>query len=773
MPAETRQFGKYQLVEILGEGGMARVYRAVRAGPMGFRKEVALKQILPQVAREEKLIRALINEARLGGYLRHRNVVEVYEFDQVDDTFYIAMEFVRGHTLEDVLQLTPRRGLLPPRIVAQIALQICAGLDYAHGAVDEDDKPMNLVHRDLKPTNVMLERDGVVKIMDFGIARAETNLFKTSTAAVTKGTPVYMSPEQVEGKSLDCRSDLFSLASVTAQMVTGEVAFQGTQLYHVLQKVAQAEVSDVMAAVTARSPRLAPVLERAFQRDPQDRYATAAEMGQALTEIYDTLPGDEHLGPWLGAWFPADGARADSGPAVGTAAPTEAPNIAEVDPPRNTTLATGPEPAFGATAAATGPMAVPPGVMPPPPPGVAQSGSAPSAPWPSTGPPIHPAAGSYPYTAPMPAHAPPRRRIGVWILVGSLLTLLLLCVAVIVTMVVADLVRSEPDPIQLVDRSGQEPASMPGASAPASGGGPQDGGMAEPPGDTAAIAGDALADAGDKDDREPARQDGREQPRYDKRHDVGTEPDEVDATERDERASEPGWRTGEDQPEYLGDDGLADADMGPTGGDEGIDAPNPGDGGASVKSGQPPSLRRKGIRPRPLLPAQGDFQGANIETDGDVPERVRRGLEAESTARRANAAEDLEDHRTSAASDAIEHMVQNESDATVRRQALEAGRKRRTAADVRIAVWAVRHDPDSGLRVHAARLLESYQDPASLRPLCRTLMEDSSASVRTAAAEAIEEFGDESCLPALRHQLEVETDSKVIEAIQDAIDEIE
>ena len=181
----TRRFGKYDLAEVLGEGGMARVYRAVRAGPMGFRKEVALKQILPHVAREEKLLRALINEARLGGHLRHRNVVEVYEFDHVEDTYYIAMEFVQGLTLDEVLHRTPPPGRLPPRIVLQIALQVCAGLEYAHGATDEDGRPMHLVHRDLKPANLMLERDGVVKIMDFGIARAETNLFKTSTAAVT------------------------------------------------------------------------------------------------------------------------------------------------------------------------------------------------------------------------------------------------------------------------------------------------------------------------------------------------------------------------------------------------------------------------------------------------------------------------------------------------------------------------------------------------------------------------------------------------------------
>ncbi|MCK6526125.1 protein kinase [Myxococcota bacterium] len=327
------EFGGYRLIEVLGEGGMARVYRAEKAGPMGFRKAVAIKQILPAVAQEEKLMQALINEARLGGFLHHRNVVEVYEFGQVGDTWYIAMEFVDGWTLDRILRRCRDGVLLPPRIVLQIATQLCTGLGYAHTAADADGRPLNLVHRDLKPSNVIVTRDGVVKIMDFGIARAESNVFRTQTANVTKGTPVYMSPEQVTGESLDARSDLFSLASVLCEVATGEISFQGTQVYQVMSKVAAADVRTQVARADARIPGIGPVLARAYQKRPGDRYASALEMGQALADVYDATPGNEQLGPFLAGWMRGEASKGASRQGSG------APNLAvAADPASSPTL---------------------------------------------------------------------------------------------------------------------------------------------------------------------------------------------------------------------------------------------------------------------------------------------------------------------------------------------------------------------------------------------------------------------------------------------------
>ncbi len=336
MAMEPRAFGKYQLVEEIGIGAMARVYRAVRSGPMGFHKEVAIKQLTPD-AEGDRAVRALVNEARLGGFLHHRNIVEIYEFDRVDETYYIAMEFVRGFTLDQVIKRAAPDRPIPPRVVAQIAMQICAGLSYAHDAVDKDGRPMNLVHRDLKPANVMLTHDGVVKIMDFGIARATTNLYLTQASGTTKGTPAYMSPEQTMAETsdqLDRRSDLFSLGSLLAEMITGRRCFASENLYDILRRIARADAGEVIDEVRARIPAMEPILRRAFARDREERYQTAGEMARDIRAIYDDLPGDERLGSWIGRWMErGDGEDAAAGGIERFAPMRIEPPSVELDPP--------------------------------------------------------------------------------------------------------------------------------------------------------------------------------------------------------------------------------------------------------------------------------------------------------------------------------------------------------------------------------------------------------------------------------------------------------
>jgi len=341
---ETRRLGKYVLLEEVGTGGMARVFRAVRAGAMGFRKEVALKQILPHVSREEKLVQALINEARVGGYLRHKNLVEIYEFENIDDVYVLSMEFVDGHTLSRVLRRARDRGPLPLAPVVEIAIQICDGLEYAHAAVDEDGRDLRLVHRDLKPGNVMITREGRVKIMDFGIAKSQVNLFHTTTASITKGTPVYMSPEQVDGLPLDHRSDLFSLGSVIAEMITGEVVFECTQLFHVLGRIARADTSEALMRVEGRWPEMAPVVARALQKDPMDRYPDAAAMRGDLLAVRDRLAGDLELGGWVSGWMGDGEVGADSGEATPNLASAAGPEEQTLRPPADDAGGDGPSP---------------------------------------------------------------------------------------------------------------------------------------------------------------------------------------------------------------------------------------------------------------------------------------------------------------------------------------------------------------------------------------------------------------------------------------------
>ena len=303
MTGENTQLGKYSLLEVLGEGASARVYRAIHAGPMGFRKQVAVKQILPHVLQNDSAIRGLINEARLGGFLHHKNLVEIYEFDQEGEAFYIAMEFVPGHPLTAALQRIPTQGLLPNDVIAEIAVQLCDGLAYAHEARDEAGHPLNLIHRDLKPGNVMITPYGAVKIMDFGVAKSEANLYHTQAANITRGTPAYMSPEQVTGKALDHRSDLFALGSLLTELITGEVLFFDTNLHMVLKRVYRADITAAMARVKERMPQMVPVLRHLLQRDRDKRFASAGDVGRALRAACDDLLDRQDLGRWLVQWM--------------------------------------------------------------------------------------------------------------------------------------------------------------------------------------------------------------------------------------------------------------------------------------------------------------------------------------------------------------------------------------------------------------------------------------------------------------------------------------
>jgi len=300
MSLEPVPFGRYRLLNLLGEGGMAKVYRAVLSGPMGFEKEVALKRIDQKLTEDERVVKALINEARLGGQLRHKNIVEIYEFNQGDGNYFMAMEFVDGWTLDAVLRVCRiRNEFLPPSVVVEMLTAVCKGLDYAHTLVSKEGQPLNLVHRDLKPGNIIVSRDGDVKIMDFGIAKADTNLYKTTAADVTKGTPIYMSPEQVTGASLDKRSDIFSLGSILHELTTLQVPFVGDNLLAIMHAILNAEIGDARARVAKHAEALEPLLAKCMAKSPAERFQSADEVSKALRACRRELPPGPTLGEWL------------------------------------------------------------------------------------------------------------------------------------------------------------------------------------------------------------------------------------------------------------------------------------------------------------------------------------------------------------------------------------------------------------------------------------------------------------------------------------------
>src|SRR5450755_3328143 len=237
--------GPYELVERVATGGMAEVYLARRAGPHGFQKVVAVKRILPQLAKDTDFVAMFVDEARVCARLSHPNIVQVFDFGEEGGELYMAMEYVDGTTGARLIRAAAAKGEeLPLDVCLHLALSVLRGLEYAHSARDEDGKPLSLVHRDVSPGNVLIDRSGAVKLTDFGIARAAV-IERRTDAGQLKGKLGYMSPEQVVGRELDARSDLFTLGIVLAEMITLRPLFSGGRELDVLLRIRDADVGAI------------------------------------------------------------------------------------------------------------------------------------------------------------------------------------------------------------------------------------------------------------------------------------------------------------------------------------------------------------------------------------------------------------------------------------------------------------------------------------------------------------------------------------------------
>ncbi len=289
------QFGKYRLIEKIGQGGMAEVFYAHIVGRQGFTKEVALKRVLPHLCEDPDFVESFVDEARLGGLLNHHHIVQTLDFGAEGGIYYIAMEYVHGLTLRELMNHHKRTHReIPPPIILDLALQLCDGLRYAHHAEDENGNPIHMVHRDLKPTNILLSSHGVIKIADFGIARAETNSRRTAFGGVLKGTAQYMSPEQAFGElHLDHRSDIFSLGSIIYELITlTPLFYDRTSSVQTLRNVQDAVVDEPLARMVDRWPftrRLHPILRHMLAREPAERPSDISEIIPPLREIQLSL----------------------------------------------------------------------------------------------------------------------------------------------------------------------------------------------------------------------------------------------------------------------------------------------------------------------------------------------------------------------------------------------------------------------------------------------------------------------------------------------------
>jgi serine/threonine protein kinase len=281
--APMTTFGRYRLLGRIGEGGMAEVYRALMTGPEGFERELVLKRILPRLSGTGDFKTMFIREAKISALLLHPNIVQIYEFGEAEGAYFIAMESVQGVTLREALTTLRReQRAMPYLVAADIARQICIGLDYAHSLAGSDGTALEIVHQDVSPTNIMLAYNGTVKILDFGIARAASFAEEEARKGLIKGKVSYLSPEQVHVRPFDCRADIFALGVVFHEMLTGRRLFQARNDIHRMRELLSQPVSPP-SALNATIPReLDRIVMRALETDPAARYQSAADMASDL-----------------------------------------------------------------------------------------------------------------------------------------------------------------------------------------------------------------------------------------------------------------------------------------------------------------------------------------------------------------------------------------------------------------------------------------------------------------------------------------------------------
>ena len=273
---------RYHLIEKLEAGGMAEVFVGEATSVQGFKKRVAIKRVLPHLASHANFIGMFLDEARLGARLSHANIVSVFDIGKSDNSFFIVMEFVDGTNLKKVMAtLRQKRKPFPLKDAIYIAMEACRGLSYAHELTDEDGNALDLVHRDVSPPNILISRRGEVKVTDFGLAKARTQLERTDPGVV-KGKFSYLAPEVASGKQADARADIFALGVCVWEMLAGRRLFLGETDYETVQAVSAARVPSLVGAHPEVDAEFEAVLRKALSRRPSNRYHTAREFGDAL-----------------------------------------------------------------------------------------------------------------------------------------------------------------------------------------------------------------------------------------------------------------------------------------------------------------------------------------------------------------------------------------------------------------------------------------------------------------------------------------------------------
>ncbi|AUX41934.1 uncharacterized protein SOCE26_033590 [Sorangium cellulosum] len=304
LPVQSaRGFGRYRLIAKLGQGGMAEVFLAAHRGPLGFEKLVVIKRLKPGIATEPEVNAMFLDEARLAARLNHPNVVQTYECGQIDDQYYIVMEYLEGHSLDRICRkLDPSRHRAVYLAILSDAL---AGLHYAHELMDFNGQPLHVVHRDISPHNIFVTYDGQAKVVDFGIAKWATRDADTSTGVV-KGKIRYMAPEQALATMVDRRADIFSMGLIFWELVVGERFWGELSDVQILQRLTFGEIPQLRERWPAAPDQLERICSRALAMAPEDRYATAAQMREDIEAYITTMgrrPAAAEIGRLVGETF--------------------------------------------------------------------------------------------------------------------------------------------------------------------------------------------------------------------------------------------------------------------------------------------------------------------------------------------------------------------------------------------------------------------------------------------------------------------------------------
>jgi serine/threonine-protein kinase len=276
------RIGRYEVLGHLATGGMAQIFLARQTGLGSFERHVVLKTILRERAADQRFVTMFLDEAKLAATLNHQNVAQVYEVDQADGAYFMAMEYVHGENTRAILETTIRRGwTIPLELAVMIISGAAAGLHHAHERRGKNGQPLNIVHRDVSPANIMVGYDGSVKVLDFGIAKAEERATKTIGGTI-KGKYGYMSPEQCKGKPIDRRSDIFALGIVLYELTTLRRAFKGNDDFETMKRIVAGDLVLPSTVVPGFPRELEAIILTALAPDPGARFQTGQELIEAL-----------------------------------------------------------------------------------------------------------------------------------------------------------------------------------------------------------------------------------------------------------------------------------------------------------------------------------------------------------------------------------------------------------------------------------------------------------------------------------------------------------